>query len=229
MRDPLLGNNKKLRQAISLALNRQNLLQTFYQGLGSIAHGPLPPAIWGFDPNLDSPDTHYDLKKAQELVSDLPKPLHLTYAAVANAEYRKLTEFLQQSLEPLHIVLDVQTYHWPEFLEVVQNRKAQMWIMRWQADYPDPENYLQLFYSKNATNDSGFMNASYDDFYHKMVAEADKQKRLKWVQDCVRIIVQELPWSPLVHRSSLWMRSQNLRNVQTSPFALYFRRDVYFD
>ena len=115
---------------------------------------------------------------------------------------------------------------------MIRNRKGQIWSYAWNADYPDSENFLQLFYSKNASpgpNDSNYSNPAYDDLYERAITLPAGPARIALYQQMVRMIAEDCPWIVQVHRMGFHLTSPGFGNYKPSAFyhadAKYYRFD----
>jgi ABC-type transport system substrate-binding protein len=235
MDDPLVGKNKYLRQALSLAINDKPFIETFYNGRAIPAQGPIPPGLAGYDEKLKNPYRQFNLEKAKQLLAKagfpegkgLPTLEYITYSSSTN---RQLNEYIEREWATLGVKVKFTTYSWPEFQASIKNRKGQIWSFAWGGDYPDAENFLQLFYSKNGSpgpNDANFKNAEFDRLYEKALALPDSPARTALYQQMQAIVIEESPWIPMVHRlgynaTRSWLKNFKRLDEQHNP-AKYYR------
>lgn len=235
MADPLMGKNKFLRQAMSTAYNAALFIDTFYNGRAVEAKGPIPPGISGYDPDLVNPYRRYNLAKAKELLAKAGYPggeglPPLEYQTLSDSTSRQWTELDQRIFAALGIHLKISTNSWPEFMAKVKGRRGQLWSFDWSADYPDGENFLQLFYSKNASpgsNDSNYSNPAFDRLYERSLSLPDGPGRAALYRRMVGILVEDCPWIFVAHRLGYTLSQAWLRNYKPSAFehsmAKYWR------
>ena len=238
MSDPIIGNNKALRQAMSLAYDSLTFIELFYNGRALPAQGPIPPGLSGYDFAFKNPYRRFSLSQAKELLAKAGYPNGkglpaLEYASTADSVGRQMSEYTQKMMSAIGIRLNVNTYSWPQFLETIKNKKAQMWEFAWVADYPDAENFLQLFYSKNVSpgpNDSNYSNIEFDRLYEKALLLSDSVERAILYQKMVSIIVEDCPWIFGAHRTVYGLTQPWLRNYKPNDFDharyKYYRVDV---
>jgi oligopeptide transport system substrate-binding protein len=238
MTDPVVGKNKYLRQAISLAINTPEQIELFYNGRAIQAEGPIPPGLAGYDESLKNPYNGPNIEKAKELMKkagyeDGKGLAPLEYLTLADSTARQMTEHFQKSLAPLGITLKVQTFSWPEFQQSLKNKKGQMWSFAWGADYPDAENFLQLFYSKNAApgpNDSNYSNPEFDRLYEQSLTMGDSPDRTALYKKMVAMVVEDAPWAFGVHRVAYGLSHPWLKNFKPHEFnhgmSKYYRIDT---
>lgn len=226
MTDPLVGKNKLLRQAISMAINTPEEIELFYNGRAISAEGPIPPGLAGYSESLKNPYKVYNLAKAKELLAKAGFPggkglPPLEYLSLADTTARQMTEYFQKEMTALGIEVKVQTFSWPEFQQSLKNKKGQMWSFAWGADYPDAENFLQLFYSKNGSpgpNDANYSNPEFDKMYEKSLTMNDSPERTALYQKMAGVVIEDTPWAFGVHRVTYGLTHPWLKNYKPHEF-----------
>ena len=236
--DPIIGKNKLLRHALSLAYNSEPLIDLFYNGRAIPAQGPIPPGLAGYDPDFKNPYRQFNLSKAKELLAKAGYPEGkglppIEYATQDGSTMRQFSDYLQKSFASIGVQLKVNTYSWPEFLSAVKQKRGQMWGWAWNGDYPDAENFLQLFYSKNlppGQNDSYYESPEFDKLYEKALTLTDTPERTALYKEMVKILVEDCPWIFGVHRTHYGLANPWLKNYQYNDMDhgrfKYFRLDT---
>ena len=226
MADSLIGKNKFLRQALSLAFDGKGFIELFFNGKVVAAQGPIPPGLPGYDPNLKNPYMEFNLTKAKELLAKAGYPNGkglppIEYLSQSSSIFRQMTEFYEKSLQQIGVKLKVSFYSWPEYQNAIRTRRGQIWGQAWNADYPDAENFLQLFYSKNSSpgpNDSNYSNPVFDRLFEKSVSILDINERARLYKKMVQILVEDCPWLYKVHRVDYDLVHPWLKNYKRSIF-----------
>jgi len=239
MEDPILGKNKKLRQAISLSHNVERVIELFYNGRAIPAHTPIPPGLDGYDPDFKNPYQKYDPEKAKKLLAEAGFPEgkglpELTYeVSGTGTTERQMAELFKKELEEIGIKIKVNYNTWPEFLGKLNTRRAQIFGLAWAADYPDAENFLQLFYGPNSApgpNNTNFNSHEYNKLYEKIRTMNPSPERTKLYKEMSKIIVEECPWVFGTHRLSFGLTHKWLKNYKPNDVATntikYYRIDV---
>ncbi len=237
MADPVIGKNKLLRQALSTAYDPVPLLELFYNNRAIAAQGPIPPGLAGYDPAFKSPYRQFSVEKAKELLAKAGYPggkglAPIDYATVSSSTSRQMNEYFQKQMAAIGVQVKFNTYSWPEFQAAIKNRKGQMWGFAWGADYPDAENFLQLFYSKNTSpgpNDSNYSNPEFDRLYEKSLTLADSPERTALYVKMAQMVVEDCPWIMGVHRlnyglTQKWLKNYKYHDIQHG-IAKYLRVD----
>ena len=241
MRDPVVGANKELRQAMSLAYDTDWRIENLANGRAISAQGPIPPGMFGYDPNLRNPYKTHDLKKARQKLADAGFPegtgpsgkrLEVSYdIGSADPGARQSALAFAEDMEKIGIRVKVITNTWSEFLEKLRAGRLQVFAVGWILDYPDPENFLQLLYGPNKApgpNSTSYDNPEFNELFDRMKVMQDGPERLALVKRMVDIVVEDAPWIPSVHSLSYVLVHQWVKNYKphgmTGGFLKY--RDV---
>ena len=206
MDDPILGNNKKLRQAMSCALNTPEWVK-FHHDRVVRPVGPIPPGVAGYK-DMESPFA-FNLEKAKQLLAEAGYPggvnpetgSALTFEmSIGNAqtpEMRQSAELFNSHMDKIGIKIKPDYSNWPTFLDKLDRRQVQLYRLGWIADYPDAENFLQLFYGPNSSpgpNHSNYSNPEFDVLYEKVRVMQDSPMRTKLYEDMAELIIEDCPW-----------------------------------
>jgi oligopeptide transport system substrate-binding protein len=227
MKDAVVGRNRYLRQALSLAFDVDAWIGVFMPSQALPARSPVPSGLIGREALLgNNPYRSYNIFRARELLAKAGYPEGrglepIIYLSSTDPTQRKMAEFLAKSFEVLGVSLKVTELGWPEFQSAIKEGKGQMWAYAWHADYPDAENFLQLFYSKNASpgpNDANYSNAEFDRLYEQALLLPDSQKRAVLYQRMVKIVLEDCPWILGVHRLSF---------TATQPWLMNFKPHLF--
>lgn len=205
MRDPVVGGNKLLRQALTRAFDF-SAWRNFYNGRIDPAYGPVPQSVDGY---LDEPSPYsYDLNEAKRLLAlagypdgvDSKTGRRLTLSMSigrASQDSREAGELLASFFEKIGVKLELDFRIWGEFLSAVNEGRVQMYMMGWVGDYPDAENFLQLFHSKNTApgpNHSCYSNELFDAEFDAAMNAPDAGSRIPHWKECQRIVREDCPW-----------------------------------
>ncbi|MDR2849539.1 MAG: ABC transporter substrate-binding protein [Verrucomicrobiota bacterium] len=205
MDDPVLGPNRALRQALNCAFDSAAWTRFFNQRTVA-CDGPVPPGTEG---RLETPFPYaHDLGKARALMAEAgypggidPKTGKRLELAVdmgrTSQDIRESTELLVSFFAQAGVSLKVQYHNWPTFLRRVSNRQSQMFRIGWVGDYPDAENFLQLFYGKNVApgpNRSNYANPAFDRLYEAACATPDAAERNRIWARAQELVREDCPW-----------------------------------
>jgi oligopeptide transport system substrate-binding protein len=227
--DPVLGTNRCLRQAMQSAFDRQQWVR-FQNGRVVPAEGPVPPAIRAAEAGANP--FPFDLARARELMILAGYPggrdprtgrrLELTLElGSGTSDTRETADVLAAFMERIGIVIRPSMNNWPTLLKKIEQKRAQMFLLSWLADYPDPENFLQLFYGPNETpgaNRTNYRNARFDEIYEKAARLPDGPGRRALYASMERIVMEDCPWLFLHHSMQFSLRQPWVRNYKPHDF-----------
>ncbi len=214
MEDPVVGKNRKLRQAISSAFDEELANSIFHNDTYLNAQQLLPPGVFGHQPKFQNPFKQHDLALARKLMIEAGYPegrdarsgkqLELALdATVDDPESRQHAEFYRSQFETLGIKLKIVENTWSRQQEKFDTGHFQIIGYGWQADYPDPENFFFLFYSRNAApqgnNYARYANPEFDGVFEQMRTMDDTPERLNLIYKLNDIITEDCPWVLEVH------------------------------
>lgn len=228
MDDPVVGGEKNrfLRQAMSLALDEAPMIEKFYLGLATKAESLIPPGIGGYDPKYKSPNREYNLVKAREILAKAGHPNgegipELVYDVKTDMSQRQAAEYVQRAMAQLGIKIKLNVVSWPEMLNRIRRKQAQVFGITWVYDYPDAENGWQLLYSKNespGSNEANYKNPKYDQLYEKIAVMRDGPERFALFARMRAIFEEDLPWILTVHQAETRMAQPWVHNFKVHAF-----------
>ncbi len=228
MRDPLIGKNKNLRKAISHAINIEQYISNFYYNTGRRANSIFPPGVLGYNPSQDF-HHDYNIRKAKKFLAEAgyPEgkglPVLEFHTRRDGEQHIRMAQFIKKELSKIGIAVRVVVNTFTGFLEKAKNAEMQFWQSGWLMDYPDPENVLQLLYSKNANggpNKTGFSNPRFDQLYKKLLVTREDEEKLKILKEMENIVIEEVPWIMTNYSIHYLIRHKYLKNFRYSDLVL---------
>jgi ABC-type transport system substrate-binding protein len=204
--DPRFEKNEKLRQALSLAFSAARRIEHSGNQLLPAA-GPIPPGVAGFDEKLRNPWMRHDVAKAKKLLAEAGFPegkdpatgkrLKLTFDQTGHtSSHRQFGEITAAEFAELGIELEVVLNNNPRFYEKLRGGKMELFRLSWIGDYPDAENFLQLFYSGNAggCNRTGFSDPVFDRMFEETLPMPDSPERTAKYRKMAEYIARKCVW-----------------------------------
>jgi len=208
MQDPVIGKNVKLRKALASAYDAREYVEIFYSGVAPVSNQLLPRGLFGYDAHYIDPNG-YDLEKAKRLLAEAGYPdgrdartgeqLVLSIEEpVSGTEERQRAEYEVRLFEKLGIKLKINENTFARLLERLEQGNFQIGSgTGWLADFPDPENFFFLFYSKNfpreGANYCRYSNPDFDRAYEKMAQMDDGPERLALIQQMNKMLADDCP------------------------------------
>jgi len=251
MLDDVIGGNTErarlLRQAISIAVDYEEYISIFLNGRGEAAQGPIPPQIFGHKEGADGINPYiYNWEKgaarrktidhAFQLLDkagykngvdqNTGKPLILFFDAVgAGADAKSSLNWLRKQFRKLGIQLVIRSTDYNRFSEKMLEGTSQIYQWGWNADYPDPENFLFLLYGPNSKvnkqgeNASNFTHPEYDLLFNQMKNMANGEERQAIIDKMVNIVRYQAPWLWGFYPKSYSLNHAWLHNVKPNLMA----------
>ncbi|HEY3347419.1 MAG TPA: ABC transporter substrate-binding protein, partial [Nitrospirota bacterium] len=221
-------DNLKLRQAASTAVDRGRLLSTIMEGRGLLADGPVPPVLL---PGIKGGAPAFDPEGARRLVKEagFPDGVDIKFYIGPEQETLDMAEVIQQYLAAAGIRAHITQLEWSAYKQAINNGDADAFWMSWQADYPDPENFLYpVFFSKNAGaagNRARIDDPEFDRLITLAQKEPDESKRMALYADAQARIVMAAPWVFFWHKKDVvavqpWVRGAALYPINNADKGL---------
>lgn len=261
MRDPLVGGldekHCKLRQALGIAMDTDEFIQIFRNGRGIPAMGPIPPGIYGYregaeavnpfvftwDEALKSPKRR-PIEDAKRLLAEAGypggigpdgKPLTIAFDnALTDATAQSVLQWMTRQWAQIGVVLESRTTDFNRFQEKVHAGNWQTLQWGWNADYPDPENFLFLFYGPNARgggqggeNVANYANPEFDAMFRKVENMDNGPERMALILKLNAMLQHDAPWINAFYPVDFALYHGWTRNVKPNLMAnnvLKYRR-----
>ncbi|MEC9279988.1 MAG: peptide ABC transporter substrate-binding protein, partial [Chloroflexota bacterium] len=197
----------KFRQALNYAVNKKEIATTALSDLVVPAIGVIPPGFPSYNPDLRG--YGYDPEKAKRLLSEsrygadpasIPR-ITLSIAGNFGVSVGLDMEVMLRSWqETLGVEVEIQQTEWATFLQDVHQRRFQMFALGWSADYPDPQDFLDImFHTDSANNWGNYNNREVDSLLEKARVEPDQIARFQQYNLIEQLIVDDAPWVSLWH------------------------------
>lgn len=227
--------DKRVRQAINYGFSREKMIKYMRNNIGYPGeYGIIPVGLAGFDSTVNSYE--YNPEKSKRLLAEAGYPngegmQEITLSTTAT--YLDLCKYIQQQLGLLGIKVKIDVNPPAALREHIAQGKTQWFRGSWIADYPDAENYLSLFYSKNhcpkGSNYTHFSSKEFDKLYEKAILETDSEKRIALYKKMNDIIIEESPIVVLYYDQVLRFVQKNISGFESNPLNLLILKNVNKD
>lgn len=213
--------SKNLRQAINFSIDRNELAQHLKYNLVLAANkGFAPSAMPNYDSSFQGFSYHPEKAKrllAEEEYSDKNKP---TLELHINNNFVEMAELLAHQLSSAGFKVEIKLHPADMMMQLAATGQLEFFRRSWMADYPDAENFLACFYSKNGSppNYTRFSNAKYDMLYEKLMSEMNPNIRRSCYRQLEEILVEESPIVPLFYDQTIRLVQPNIEGL--SPNVL---------
>ena len=219
----------KVRQALSLALDRKYISETITAGTYTPAKGFVPAGVVDWDASawedhitdpsvyINVDDYQGNLAKAKELLKEaghengagLPT---IVYSTNDQSYHKKIAEYLQQVWGELGVKVEVNIVEWKSFTPQRRSGNYQAARDGWVMDYNDPSNILQLTSTGNGNNSSKYSNPEYDALLEKAANEADPQTRFGYFHQAEEMLMRDMGVTPLLYYNEMYLQSDKIKD-----------------
>ena len=210
-----------IREAINIGFDRKKMMIFLRNNIGFIGNkGFIPKGLSG---HLKEVVLKYQPEKAAELVKTFEKEtgLKAEITLATDANYIDLCEYIQRELQKIGISIKVDMMPPATLKQARSKGKLEMFRSNWIADYPDAENYLSLFYSKNFSpkgpNYTHFYNPTFDSLYENSFLIKDAQKRGETYQSMDSLAMSKHPLIPLYYDQVLRFSHKSVLGLNLNP------------
>jgi len=238
-------NNEKVRQAFNYAIDRDKILKFVLNGQGYMGaiYGIVPPSM----PNYDVEKINgygFDLKKAKQLMADAGYPdgkgfpetvLQINSGGDRNIQ---IAESIQSMLKELGVYMKLNILQFAQHLDNIDAGRADFYRLAWIADYPDPENFLNLYYGKNVPknpmdispiNSTRYQNPEFDEIFEKAIATTDKDKRYELYLKAEQIAVSQAPMMLIFYEEDYILLQPYVKGYYLDPMHRVNFRHLWLD
>lgn len=231
-------NIKEVRQALSLAIDRDYVAETLMQGTYTAATSFMGPGWVDTDgsdfqsnanngePYMDNSDFEANVEKAKQLLADAGYPNgegipQLTYSTNDIGYHKVVAEYLQQAWAEIGIDLKVETVEWASFTPMRRNGDYEISRNGWVGDYTDPSNMIELLYSTNGNNDGKYNNPEFDAAIDESRSTIDPEARSAALHKAEDIMMEDMACLPIAYYNDFWLQSDKITGSWHSPYGYW--------
>lgn len=235
---PLVKNSPlkdlRIRQAINYGFDRKKMMLYIRNSIGTAATSGFIPA--GF-PSFDSSAVkgyHFDQEKALLLLKEAGYPNGVglpAFKLLTVPLYADFASYIANELLQIGIRINVEVVQKSLLLEQTAKSEALFFRGSWIADYPDAENFLSVFYSKNPAppNYTRYHNPEFDKLYEASLSEKNDSARYKLYQEADQVMIKDSPVVPLWYDMVIWLVQPYVKNFIPNGLNLLELRRVKLD
>jgi dipeptide transport system substrate-binding protein len=233
--DKVKGSNEpnpladlRVRQALDMAVNKPQIIDSVYQGAGQLAVNAMPPTQWSYDTTIK--DAKYDPEKAKELLKEAgvkegteivlwAMPVQRPY----NPNAKLMAEMLQSDWKKIGLNVKITSYEWGEYIKRSKGGENQAMIIGWSGDNGDPDNWLNVLFgcdSLSGNNFSKWCDKKFDDLVKEAKRTTDQGKRTELYKQAQHVLKDAVPMTPIAHSTVYQPMRANVQDFKISPFGL---------
>ena len=238
-------NNDKVRKAFNYAIDRSKIIKFVLNGqaAGGAFYGIVPPAMPDYDSEVIDGYEH-DIVKAKELMKEAGYPDGTGFPEVTlqinegGGRNIQIAEAIQSMLKAIGVTVKLQILTFAQHLDNIDAGRADFYRLGWIADYPDPENFLNLYYGKNVPdnpedispiNSTRYKNEKYDLIFEEAIQTTDKIERYKLYQVAEQIAVSDAPMLYIFYSEDYRLLQPYVRGYVLDPMHRVNFRFLWLD
>lgn len=220
-------DNRNVRKALNMAINKQAILDAVFQGAGKAAANPIPPTIWSYKADLK--DDPYDPAKSKAMleaegVSGLSMkiwamPVQRPY----NPNARRMAELIQSDLAKVGVNAEIVSFEWGEYLKrSKETDRDGAVLLGWTGDNGDPDNFLAVLLGCDAvggSNRAQWCNDEFEELIQKAKVVSDVGERTKLYEQAQVVFKREAPWATIAHSVVFKAMRNNVVDYKIDPFG----------
>ena len=230
-------DNKLVRQAMNHAIDKQSIIDAFFEGRADIAVNPIPSSISGYNDEIEGYD--YDPEKAKALLEEAgygdgfemelwAMPVPRPYMP----DGEKVAEVIQKNLADIGVTAKIVSHEWATYLDLASKGDADAFMLGWTGDNGDADNFIYALLDEDnigSNNYTYFKNDAMHDLLIEAQTEVDEEKRIELYKEAQEIIHEEAPWVPLAHSTPLLAGSKDLKGFLPHPTGSDLLSGVSFE
>ena len=233
--------NKKIRQALTLAVDKEEMANTIVKGTGEAAYGIVPTGFPGESKTFreENGDSYpkYNPEEAKRLykeglaelgVTELPE-LSLIINEAGNN--KKIAEYVQEKIRTNLVAnIRIEPIPFKERMARLQQKDFEIVLSGWGSDYADPMTYIDLFVTNGGNNHSSYSNPKYDELIKTANNSSDNKVRMQAMRDAEKILGDDMPVGVMLYSTRVIMLNPKIKNVYFKGIgAEYYLYDAYVE
>jgi len=232
-------DDKKVRQALSFAVDKAEIVRTALAGLGTVAHTPLPPSILGYNLELKTFGQGYDLAKAKSLLAETGfqqtpdgswerggKKLSGRLLTSNRAPNEAIATILQSQFKRIGVPIEIQQLDSAAVMQATNEGSFD--LLLWRYDWNDP-SALNIYLASSRirqTNRVFYSNSQADELLERGLYELDPDKRSAIYQEAQKVILSDAPWQPLYYPSEVMAFRNRVKGIAIGSMGRMLVNDV---
>ncbi|WJY27664.1 MULTISPECIES: ABC transporter substrate-binding protein [Sporosarcina] len=218
-------DKKEVRQAMNYAIDKQTIIDSFFEGRAELAKNPMPSSISGYNDEIE--EYEYNPEKAKELLKQagLEDGFEMELWAMPvprpyMPDGTKVAEVIQSNLADVGIKAEIVSYEWATYLDKASKGEADAFMLGWTGDNGDADNFLYVLLDEDnigSNNYTYFKNDETHKLFLEAQTEVDEDKRNELYMKAQEILHDEAPWVPLAHSTPLLGGAADLTGFKPHP------------
>ncbi len=219
-------DDKRVRQALNYAVNKEAIVRDVLKGTGSMSAGPVLPGTWGADAGLKP--YPYDPERAKKLLADAGYPGGFTtsmWVPESGSGMQSpvaMATVMQSNLKAVGVNVTLQTFEWGAFIAKLRSKEQELFALSWMAGNEDPDMVMYpLLHSSQWTpggpNRALYKSDTFDELLHQARLTTDQAKRAELYRQAQRILADDPPWIFVDHEIQTAVHSKRVQGFKLHP------------
>jgi peptide/nickel transport system substrate-binding protein len=219
-------DDKRVRQALNFAVNKEAIVRDVLKGTGSLSAGPVLPKTWGADGGLKP--YAYDPERAKKLLAEagLPNGFSTTLWVPESGSGMQspvaMSTVIQSNLKAIGVTVTLQTMEWGAYLAKLRSKEQELFALSWMAGTEDPDMVMYpLLHSSqwtpNGPNRALYKNTRFDELLTQARLVTDQAERAKLYREAQKILVEDAPWIFVDHEVQISASSKRVQGFKLHP------------
>jgi peptide/nickel transport system substrate-binding protein len=219
-------DDKRVRQALNYAVNKEAIVRDVLKGTGSLSAGPVLPGTWSADTGLKP--YPYDPERAKKLLAEAGYPAGFTtsmWVPESGSGMQSpvaMATVMQSNLKAVGVNVTLQTFEWGAFIAKLRSKEQELFALSWMAGNEDPDMVMYpLLHSSQWTpggpNRALYKNDKFDDLLHQARLTTDQAKRAELYRQAQRILADDPPWIFVDHEIQTAVHSKRVQGFKLHP------------
>jgi dipeptide transport system substrate-binding protein len=222
-------DDKRVRQALNMAVNKQAIIDAVFQSAGKVAKNPIPPTMWSYNDAVK--DYAYDPEGARKLLQEAgvsglktniwAMPVSRPY----NPNARRMAELIQSDWRAVWVDAEILSYEWGEYLKRSSAGEHQTVLLGWTGDNGDPDNFLAVLLgcdaAKDGANRARWCHKPFDELIQQAKRVPDVGERTKLYEQAQLVFKEEAPWVTIAHSVVYEPVRKEVEGYKVSPFGVH--------
>jgi dipeptide transport system substrate-binding protein len=220
-------DNPKVRKALSMAINKDAILEAVFQGAGKVAKNPIPPTIWSYNDAVK--DDPYDPAAAKKMLAAAgvknlkTKVWAMPVQRPYNPNARRMAELIQADWKAVGVDVEVVSYEWGEYLKRSKDKSRDgAVLLGWTGDNGDPDNFLAVLLGCDGvggSNRAQWCHKPFEDLIQKAKVVSDNAERTKLYEEAQVVFKEQAPWVTIAHSIVFKPVRKEVVNFKIDPFG----------
>ena len=219
-------DDKRVRQALNYAVNKEAIVRDVLKGTGSMSAGPVLPGTWGADAGLKP--YPYDPERARKLLADAGYPGGFTtsmWVPESGSGMQSpvaMATVMQSNLKAVGVNVTLQTFEWGAFIAKLRSKEQELFALSWMAGNEDPDMVMYpLLHSSQWTpggpNRALYKSDTFDELLHQARLTTDQAKRAELYRQAQRVLADDPPWIFVDHEIQTAVHSKRVQGFKLHP------------